>query len=69
MSSRKELKPESIYLQGFEIHHDANISYEKEKRNTKVIVFLNVNGNVFRHEQTMWQFEVTAYLSSYGAEL
>ena len=64
----KKIEVESIKLAGFEVVYDSKIKYNKDKVNTAVHVTLEINGEQFTRTAYMWQFEVSGYLSKYGAD-
>lgn len=67
--SKKEIKPELITLNGFEIVYSDAIFYDKDKKNVLVTVDLNIDGKIFSRKESMWLFEVSNYLSQFGVEL
>lgn len=69
MSKRIVKVKGDVELAGYEIISDKNIFYGKDKVNVSVTVDILVNGKRFSRTDHMWDFEVSDYLSSYGAEL
>lgn len=67
--TKKQIKIDSATLSSYEVVYSDSISYGKDKTNVSVTVTLSINGELFTITKHMWQFEVSEYLSKFGAEL
>lgn len=65
----RAIKISSAEVESFVITFNKISPQGKNKPDTCVEIDLRLNGKLFKHESWMWQFEVSSYLASFGAEI
>jgi len=65
----RAIKITSAEVESFVITFNKNSPQGKNKPDTCVEIELYLNGKLFKHNAWMWQFEVSDYLASFGAEI